>query len=69
METIFPRHIPANSESTQIKSKIPQYAKDLKKEWVCIIGINKNFEKFVKNILKMVLRFLFLDLVTDICLT
>ena len=49
METICPRHIPANSESTQIKSKIPDYAKDFRKEWLCIRGINKDFEKFVKK--------------------
>ena len=33
--------IPANSESTKIKYKIPEYAKDFRKEWLYIKGINK----------------------------
>ena len=58
METICPAHIPANSESTKSKSKskIPDYAKDFRKEWLCIRGINMEF------------KFLFLDLVIDLCL-
>ena len=31
----------ANSESTKIKYKIPEYAKDFRKEWLYIRGINK----------------------------
>ena len=50
METIRPAKILANSESTQIKSKIPEYAKDFKKEWLFIRGINKEFKYFVDNI-------------------
>ena len=33
--------IPANSESTKRKNKIPEYAKDFKNEWLYIKGINK----------------------------
>ena len=33
--------IPANYESTNIKYKIPEYAKDFRKEWLYIRGINK----------------------------
>ena len=50
METIRPAKILANSESTKIKSKIPEYAKDFKKEWLVIRGINKEFKYFVDNI-------------------
>ena len=50
METIFPRDIPANSESTQIKSKIPEYAKDFKKEWLFIRWINNTCGGFCKKI-------------------
>ena len=50
METICPRHIPANSESTQIKSKIPEYAKDYKKEWLCMRWINKTCGEFIKRL-------------------
>ena len=44
--------IPANSESTKRKSKIPEYARDFRKEWLCIRGINKDFKYFVDNINK-----------------
>ena len=40
METIDLAHIPANSESTKIKNKIPDYAKDFRKEWLFVRGIN-----------------------------
>ena len=33
--------IPANSKSTKRKDKIPEYAKDFRKEWFYIRGINK----------------------------
>ena len=42
--------ISANSESSKIKSKIPEYARDFKKEWLTIRGINKEFKYFVDNI-------------------
>ena len=41
MENMLLAKMSANSESTQIKSKIPEYAKDFKKEWLFIRGINK----------------------------
>ena len=44
--------IATNSESTKSKSKIPDYAKDFRKEWLFIRGINKDFEKFVKKYFK-----------------
>ena len=31
-------------------NKIPEYAKDFKKEWLCIRGINREFKYFVDNI-------------------
>ena len=33
-----------------INSKIPEYARDYKKEYLLIIGINKEFKYFVDNI-------------------
>ena len=50
METIRLAHIPDNTESTQIKNKIPEYARDFEKEWLFIRGINKEFKYFVDNI-------------------
>ena len=47
MNTIRPAHIPANTESTEIKSKIPDYAKDFRNEYLFIRGINKACEKFL----------------------
>ena len=47
METIRPAKILADSESTQIKSKIPEYARDFEKEWLYIRGINKTLEDFI----------------------
>ena len=41
--------IPANSESTKIKYKIPEYAKDFRKEWLYIRGINKKCGKFISK--------------------
>ena len=40
METIRPAKILANSESTQIKSKIPEYARDYRNEYLFIRGID-----------------------------
>ena len=42
--------IPANSESTKIKYKIPEYAKDFRKEWLYIIGINKKCGEILSKI-------------------
>ena len=50
METIRPAHLSANTESTQIKSKIPEYARDYKNEWLFIRGINKTCGEFVKRL-------------------
>ena len=47
METIRPAKILANFESTQIKSKIPEYARDYRNEYLFIRGINKALEDFV----------------------
>ena len=47
METIRPAQIPANTESTPIKSKIPEYASQFKKEWLVIKGINKTCGEFI----------------------
>ena len=44
------KFIPANSESTKIKSKIPDYAKDFRKEWLFIRGINKTCGEFIKRL-------------------
>ena len=38
------------SGSTQKKSKIPEYAKDFKKEWLYIRGINKECGEFIKKL-------------------
>ena len=50
MNTIRPAHIPANTESTEIKSKIPDYAKDFRNEYLFIRGIDKQFKYFLDNI-------------------
>ena len=42
--------IPANSESTKIKYKIPEYAKDFRKEWLYIRGINKKCGEILSKI-------------------
>ena len=42
--------IPANSESTKIKYKIPEYAKDFQKEWLYIRGINKKCGEILSKI-------------------
>ena len=31
-------------------NKIPEYARDIRKEWLCIRGINKDFKYVVDNI-------------------
>ena len=49
METIRPAQIPANTESTPIKSKIPEYASQFKKEWLVIRGINKTCGDFIER--------------------
>ena len=50
METIRPAQILANSESPQIKSKIREYAKDFKNEWLFLRGIDKKCGEFSKMI-------------------
>ena len=50
MEAICPAHFPANSESKKNKSKIPDYAKYFRKEWLCIRGINKTCGEFIKGL-------------------
>ena len=40
----------ANNKSTQKHSKIPEYAKDFKNEWLYITGINRNCGEFMKKI-------------------
>ena len=47
METIRPAQILANTDSAQIKSKIPEYASQFKKEWLVIKGINKTCGEFI----------------------
>ena len=42
--------IPANSDKTQHNNKIPEYAKDFKKEWLYIRGINKKCGEFLNRI-------------------
>ena len=39
--------IPANSESIKRKYKIPEYAKDFRKEWLYIKGINEKCGNFI----------------------
>ena len=43
--------ISANSESTKIKNKIPEYAKDFRKEWLYIRGINKKCSNFIGELI------------------
>ena len=52
MITIRPARLPANTESTQIKSKIPEYAKNFKKEWFVIRGINKECGELIGRLNK-----------------
>ena len=42
--------IPTNSESTKRKDKIPEYAKDFRKEWLYIRGINKKCGEFLSKV-------------------
>ena len=42
--------IPANSESTKRKDKIPDYAKDFRNEWLYIRGINKKCGEFITRL-------------------
>ena len=44
--------IPANSESIKRKNKIPEYAKDFRKEWLYIKGINKKCGDILSKIYK-----------------
>ena len=39
-----------NSENSNISKKIPEYAKDYKKEWLYIRGINKMCGEFIKKL-------------------
>ena len=39
-----------NSENSNISKKIPEYAKDFKKEWLYITGINRKCGDFIKKI-------------------
>ena len=47
MVTIRPAKILVNSELSQIKSKIPEYARDYRNEYLFIRGIDKTLEDFV----------------------
>ena len=38
------------SKSTQKQSKIPEYAKDFKNEWLYITGINRKCGEFMKKL-------------------
>ena len=40
----------ANNKSTQKHSKIPEYAKDFKKEWLYITGINRKCGEFIEKL-------------------
>ena len=42
--------IPANSESIKRKDKIPEYAKDFKREWQYIQGINQKCGEFIHRL-------------------
>ena len=42
--------IPANSDKTQHNNKIPAYAKDFKREWQYIRGINKKCGRFIERL-------------------
>ena len=42
--------IPTNSESTKIKCRIPEYAKDFKREWQYIRGINQKCANYLLQI-------------------
>ena len=42
--------MPANTESTQIKSKIPDYAIDFRNEYLFIRGIKKTCGEFIKRL-------------------
>ena len=42
--------IPANSQSTKRKDKIPDYAKDFRNEWLYIRGINKKCGEIITRI-------------------
>ena len=42
--------IPANSESIKRKNKIPEYAKDFKREWQYIQGINQKCGEFIHRL-------------------
>ena len=39
-----------DGSSVLITNKIPEYARDYRKEWLFIIGINKEFKYFADNI-------------------
>ena len=49
MKTIRLAHF-ENTGSTPIKNRIPEYAREYKREWQYIRGINKEFKYFIVNI-------------------
>ena len=44
----FVEHVPVFKNSNTSNSKIPEYAKDFRKEWLYITGINKKCGEFMK---------------------
>ena len=47
----IPEHSKSDSDATLINSKIPEYARDFKNEYLFIRGINKEMESFVEKYL------------------
>ena len=50
MKMGIPEHSKSDSDATLINSKIPEYARDFKNEYLFIRGINTEFKYFVENI-------------------
>ena len=48
---VFLEHSKNDSGATLIKSKIPEYAREFKNEYLFIRGINKEMDNFVLNYL------------------
>ena len=48
---VFLEHSKNDSGATLIKSKIPEYAREFKNEYLFIRGINKEMDNFVANYL------------------
>ena len=46
----FVEHVPVFKNSNTSNKKIPEYAKDFKKEWLYITGINKKCGEFMKKL-------------------